>query len=75
MGNANGSANGRKLYDAAILGKGEEVERLLNMGVKPNDYKGWCTGSVRRLCPPLLSVMRTSHPPPIATPLNPPTWD
>jgi hypothetical protein len=62
-----GSKDGEKLYYAACGGKGEEVEKLLKMGVKPNDYKD----GVRRLCPPPLSVLRLQSPPPIATPLNP----
>jgi hypothetical protein len=63
-----GSEDGKKLYYAAMYGKGEEVERLLKMGVKPNDWKH---PDVRRLCPPPLSVLRLQSPPPIATPLNP----
>jgi hypothetical protein len=43
MGNtASGSAtseDGRKLYCAAIRGDDKEVERLLKMGVKPDDWK------------------------------------
>ena len=54
-----GDANGKKLWDAANDGKVEEVERLLKMGVKPNDYKDW----VRRLYPPPLSVLRLQSPP------------
>jgi hypothetical protein len=57
----------RKLCDAAFDGKDEEVERLLKMGVKPEDWKN----DVRRVCPPPLSVLRLQSPPPIATPLNP----
>jgi len=34
-----GSEDGKKLYYAARDGKDEEVERLLKMGVKPDDYK------------------------------------
>jgi hypothetical protein len=55
-----GSNDGYKLYYAAMHGKGEEVERLLKMGVKPDDYKS----DVRRLCPPLLSVLRLQSPTP-----------
>jgi len=33
-----GSEDGKKLYYAARDGKDEEVERLLKMGVKPDDY-------------------------------------
>jgi hypothetical protein len=62
-----GSNDGAKLYSAAFHGKVEEVERLLKMGVKPEDWKT----SVRRLCPPPLSVLRLQSPPPIATSLNP----
>jgi hypothetical protein len=67
-------SDGKKLFEAAKDGKGEEVERLLKKGVKPDGWKN----DVRRLCPPLLSVLhetQVTHPrfsaqPPIATPLN-----
>jgi hypothetical protein len=63
-----GSQDGKKLYDAAKNGNDKEVERLLNMGVKPDDYKDY----VRRLCPPRLSVLRLQDfTRPIATPLIP----
>ena len=33
-----GSEDGKKLWEAAYGGNGEEVERLLKMGVNPEDW-------------------------------------
>jgi hypothetical protein len=66
-----GSKDGKKLFEAAVGGKGEEVERLLKMGVKPEDYKT----DVRRFVPlpPPLSVLRLQSPTPDCNTIEPPS--
>ena len=66
-----GSRDGEKLYVAATFGKGDEVERLLKMGVKPEDYKD----GVRRLCPPSAECAETPVTTPDCNTIEPPTWD
>ena len=58
-----GSEDGYKLWDAAGYGKVEELERLLRMGVNPDDYS-W----VRLTLVPSLAECAETPVAPVTTP-------